>query len=68
VSNKKSRILTTNNVAYARLHWPAECSGLVLSKLRELTTTFCINAERGDVCLIDGNWYITSAGLSRDSA
>jgi hypothetical protein len=63
VRTKKNRILTTSNVAYARLHWPAECSGSLLSKLRELTTTFCISAERGDICLIDGGWYITSAGL-----
>jgi hypothetical protein len=63
VRSKKNRILTTSNVAYARLHWPAECSGKVLSKLRELTTTFRVSAERGDVCLIDGGWYITSAGL-----
>jgi hypothetical protein len=63
VRTKKNRILTTSNVAYARLHWPAECSGSLLSKLRELTTTFCVSAERGDICLIDGGWYITSAGL-----
>jgi hypothetical protein len=63
VRAKKNRILTTRNIAYARLHWPAECSGSLLAKLRELTTTFCISAERGDICLIDGGWYITSAGL-----
>ena len=60
---KNNLILTARNVAYARLHWPAECSKQVLSKLRELTTTFRISAERGDVCIIDGGWYITSAGL-----
>jgi hypothetical protein len=63
VRSKNNRILTARNVAYARLQWPAECSDQVLSKLRELTTTFCISAERGDVCIVDGGWYITSAGL-----
>jgi hypothetical protein len=63
VRSKNNRILTARNVAYARLHWPAECSEKVLSKLRELTTRFCISAERGDVYIIDGGWYITSAGL-----
>jgi hypothetical protein len=63
VRSKNNRILTARNVAYARLHWPAECSEQVLSKLRELTTTFCISAERGDVFIINGGWYITSAGL-----
>jgi hypothetical protein len=65
VGTKKNCVVTRCNVAYARLHWPAECSGSVLSKLRELTTTFSISAERGDVCLINGGWYITSAGLLR---
>ena len=61
--SKNNRILIARNVAYARLYWPAECSEQILTKLRELTTTFCISAERGDVCIIDGGWYITSAGL-----
>ena len=61
--SKNNRVLTARNVAYARLHWPAECTERVLSKLRELTTTFCISAERGDVFIIDGGWYISSAGL-----
>jgi len=63
VRSKNNRVLTARNVAYARLHWPAECTERVLSKLRELTTTFCISAERGDVFIIDGGWYISSAGL-----
>jgi hypothetical protein len=63
VRNKKNYVVSTRNVAYARLRWPAECSRSLLLKLRELTTTFSISAERGDVCLIDGGWYITNAGL-----
>jgi hypothetical protein len=35
VRTKRNRVATRSNVAYARLHWPAECSGSLLSKLRD---------------------------------
>jgi hypothetical protein len=64
VSRNKS-LLTAANVAFARRHWPTECSKDVLSKLRELTTTFSVSVMRGEVCLINGAWYINNAGLMR---
>jgi hypothetical protein len=62
---RTNRLLTAANVAYARRRWPMECSKAVLSTLRELTTTFSVSVVRGEVCLIDGNWYITNGGLLR---
>ena len=62
---RNNRLLTRANVSYARRHWPVECSKAVLSKLKELTTTFSISVARGEVCLINGAWYITNGGLLR---
>jgi hypothetical protein len=62
---RNNRILIAANVAHARRRWPTECSNAVLSKLRELTTTFSVSVVRGEVCLIDGTWYITNGGLLR---
>src|ERR1700739_1790272 len=62
---KNARLSIAAGIAYARRHWPSECSKVVLSKLRELSTTFSISVVRGEVCLINGTWYITNGGLLR---
>ena len=62
---RNNRLLTAANVTYARRHWPVQCSNAVLSKLKELTTTFSVSVVRGEVCLINGGWYITHGGLLR---
>jgi hypothetical protein len=62
---RNNRLLRAANVAYARRHWPTECSSALLSKLRELTTTFSVSVVRGDICLVNGTWYITNGGLLR---
>jgi len=63
--SRKKRLVAAANLAYVRRHWPAECSNTALSKLKELTTTFPVSVARGEICLINGSWYITNAGLLR---
>jgi len=57
--------LARNNLAHAKVLWPAQCSKPMLKILRELTTTFGFSVALGELRIIDGRWYVTHSGLLR---
>jgi hypothetical protein len=57
--------LTRDNLANAKMLWPAHCSKLTLKILRELTTTFGFSVASGELRIIGGRWYVTHSGLLR---
>jgi len=57
--------LARNNLAHAKVLWPAQCSKLMIKILRELTTTFGFSVASGELRIIDGRWYVTHSGLLR---
>lgn len=61
----KSSAIARRNAACARALWPGECSESTLHALRELTTRFGFSVRLGEVCLINGAWYVTNSGLIR---
>jgi hypothetical protein len=55
--------LITQNTRLARRTWGI--TGEQASRLKCLTREFRLSVSRGDVRLLDGNWYITNSGLLR---
>jgi hypothetical protein len=64
---KASRIsaIARQNAACARARWPGECSKSTLHALRELNIRFGFSVRLGEVCLLNGAWYVTNSGLIR---
>jgi len=65
-------MITTTNVALcrrnlrlARQKWGLERNHLLLAGLKSLTEDFALSVSAGDVILLQGNWYVTHAGLLR---
>jgi hypothetical protein len=59
----QQRILAAQNVRFARKKW-----GIVaeqISVLKALTKELQLSVIRGDLCLLDGKWHVTHAGLLR---
>src|SRR5580692_7341449 len=65
--DKKARTdsLLRQNVRLARYRWRGELSGSNLPELRKLSSDSGLSIASGEILLIDGRWYVTSAGLLR---
>jgi hypothetical protein len=57
------RLLAIRNVRFARRMWQA--SRDQVTALKDLTTDLQLSVAAGHLKLIDGNWYVTHAGLLR---
>lgn len=57
--------LTRRNIKFAKSVWPEELTSLRLSELRTLSRESGLAITSGEILLLDGRWYITSAGLLR---
>ena len=53
-----------SNVRLAQSLW-GKLSGFVLKQLSELTKKYRFSVAAGDLLLLDGQWYVTHAGLLR---
>jgi hypothetical protein len=56
--------LLKSNTRHARMVW-SDVSKSKINELRELTVKYGISVALGDVRLLDGQWYVTHAGLLR---
>jgi len=65
VSEPDSRKLATQNRRFAKRFWAGRLSAANLDKLTHLTRTLGLAVSTGEISYIDGNWYITHAGLLR---
>ena len=70
VSKRKRRtslsdLLTRQNLRFAKSLWPDELNSLQLSELRTLSRESGLALTSGEILLLDGRWYVTSAGLLR---
>lgn len=65
VSESDSRKLATQNRRLAKRFWAGRLSAASLDKLTHLTRTLGLAVSTGELLYIDGNWYITHAGLLR---
>ena len=65
VSESDSRKLATQNRRLAKRFWAGRLSAASLDKLTHLTRTLGLAVSTGEILYIDGNWYITHAGLLR---
>ena len=70
VSKRKARMrgfdsLTRRNIKFAKSVWPEELTSLRLSELRTLSRESGLAITSGEILLLDGRWYVTSAGLLR---
>jgi hypothetical protein len=57
------RLLTTRNIRYARRNW--DVSTEQAAKLNRLSEELQLSVAAGELRLLDGNWYVTHAGLLR---
>ena len=57
--------LTRRNIKFAKSVWPEELTSLRLSELRTLSRESGLAITSGEILLLDGRWYVTSAGLLR---
>jgi hypothetical protein len=58
-------LLTRQNIRFAKSVWPEEINSLQLSVLRTLSRESGLALTSGEILLLDGRWYVTSAGLLR---
>jgi hypothetical protein len=65
VSESDSRGLVTQNRRLAKRFWAGRLSAANLDKLTHLTRTLNLAVSTGEILYIDGNWYISHAGLLR---
>jgi len=63
--NHQRRSLARSNRNYAKRLWAESLGQRHLRALRDLTEKFGFSVARGEVQLLNGNWYVTSAGLLR---
>ena len=59
------RSLLRSNFELAKSLWGSEVDNRRRQALRELTERFAFSVARGEVQLLNGNWYVTHAGLLR---
>jgi len=55
--------LTKENIRLARKNWDVSVEQVAM--LKRLTKEFHLSVVAGDLKLLEGNWYVTSAGLLR---
>jgi hypothetical protein len=60
--NKKRLAVQRSNVRLARSLWGV-LPTVALERLKEQTEKYGFSVAAGDLQLIDGRWYVTSAGL-----
>ena len=65
ISESDSLKLVTQNRRLAKRFWAGRLSAASLEKLTHLTRTLGLAVSAGEILYIDGNWYITHAGLLR---
>jgi hypothetical protein len=65
MSNGKSSYLCRRNRRLARQKWGLEQNHPLLAALKSLTEDLALSVSAGDVILLQGNWYVTHAGLLR---
>ena len=63
VSKSDSLKLAIQNRRLAKRFWAGRLSAASLDKLTHLTRTLGLAVSAGEILYIDGNWYITHAGL-----
>ena len=63
--NRKEQTLARSNRSYAMKLWGERIGKRHLQALRDLTVRFGFSVAWGEIQLLDGNWYITHAGLLR---
>ncbi len=61
----KSSSLCRRNRRLARQKWGLERNHSLLAALKSLTKDLALSVSAGDVILLQGNWYVTHAGLLR---
>ena len=61
----KSSSLCQRNRRLARQKWGLERNHPLLATLKSLTEDLALSVSAGDVILLQGNWYVTHAGLLR---
>ncbi len=59
---KKRSIIFRSNVKLARSLWGV-LSTIAIQRLKELTEKYGFSVAAGDLQLLEGRWYVTSAGL-----
>jgi hypothetical protein len=62
---QENESLVRQNVRFARFLWPNGLSFPSLSELRKLSRNSALSVASGEIRLLDGRWYVTSAGLLR---
>jgi hypothetical protein len=62
---RSRRQLVRANAHLAKELWGMEIERRQLRALRDLSERFAFSVARGDVLLLNGNWYVTHAGLLR---
>jgi hypothetical protein len=65
LSESDLRKLATQNRRIAKRFWAGRLSASKLDKLVHLTRTLGLSVSTGEILYIDGNWYVTHAGLLR---
>ena len=64
-SESDLRKLAIQNRRLAKRFWAGRLSAANLDKLIHLTRTLGLSVSTGEILYIDGNWYVTHAGLLR---
>ena len=62
---KKNSSLCSRNRRLARQKWGLERNHPLLAALKSLAEDFALSVSAGDMILLQGNWYVTHAGLLR---
>jgi len=65
VSESDLRKLAIQNRRLAKRFWAGRLSAANLDELIHLTRTLGLSVSTGEILYIDGNWYVTHAGLLR---
>ena len=60
-----NELVVRQNVRLAKALWPHELNTLNLSELRKLSRNSVLSVALGEIRLLEGRWYVTSAGLLR---
>src|ERR1035441_5775878 len=65
MSTSRKATLCRRNRRLARQKWGLERNHPLLAALKSLTEDLTLSVSAGDVILLQGNWYVTHAGLLR---
>ncbi len=63
--NRPSRSMVRSNCRFAGELWGSEIGPRQLQALRDVTERFGLSVGRGGIQLLNGNWFVTNAGLLR---